>query len=301
MIAKLEMFITLARTRHFGRAAEEVGVTQPTLSAAIRQLEDTLGTLLVRRGSRFEGLSDEGERVLVWARKIVADTRTMREEIMAAKGGLSGTVRLAVIPTALAASAQLTSQLSRNHPNIRISIRAATSVQILEQLADHSVDAGLTYLDNEPLGQVRTVSLYSERYVLLTNGDAGGKYGLGQTVSWADLADLPLCLLTPDMQNRRIIDRHLADALVIDAPRVESNSTIALVSHVLTGGWATILPEQAVAPFIQSGPLVATPIVAPDIRQNVGLVVAPRETQRPVIAALLQEARRIAARYKAEA
>ena len=102
MISKLEFFIALARTRHFGRAAEESGVTQPTLSAGIRQLEDQLGVLLVQRGSRFQGLTPEGERVLIWARKIVADTRALRDEMREVRSGLSGHLRLAVIPTALA-------------------------------------------------------------------------------------------------------------------------------------------------------------------------------------------------------
>src|SRR6478735_8031248 len=102
MIDKLEFFIALANERHFGRAAEECGVTQPTLSAAIRQLEDTLGVVLVQRGSRFKGLTSEGQRVLEWARRIVGDTRTMREELRAARLGLAGHVKIAAIPTALA-------------------------------------------------------------------------------------------------------------------------------------------------------------------------------------------------------
>ncbi|MFN4208624.1 MAG: LysR family transcriptional regulator, partial [Agrobacterium albertimagni] len=90
MIDKLEFFIALARQQHFGRAAEECGVTQPTLSAGIRQLEEQLGVMLVQRGSRFLGLTPEGQRVLEWARRIVGDTRTMREEMRAARRGLAG-------------------------------------------------------------------------------------------------------------------------------------------------------------------------------------------------------------------
>ena len=69
MIDKLEMFIALANERHFGRAAEVCRVTQPSLSSAIRQLEDQLGVQLVFRGSRFQGLTPEGQRVLDLARR----------------------------------------------------------------------------------------------------------------------------------------------------------------------------------------------------------------------------------------
>ena len=83
MIDKLEMFIALANERHFGRAAETMRVTQPTLSSAIRQLEEQLGVQLVFRGSRFQGLTPEGQRTFDWAVRIVGDARTLREEMRA--------------------------------------------------------------------------------------------------------------------------------------------------------------------------------------------------------------------------
>ncbi len=73
----------VASEKSFSRAAELCGVTQPTLSAGIKQLEDTLGVLLVNRSSRFHGLTAEGERVLEWAKRIVGDTRAMRQDVRA--------------------------------------------------------------------------------------------------------------------------------------------------------------------------------------------------------------------------
>ena len=93
MLDKLEAFIALARAQHFGKAAEELGVTQPTLSAAIKQLEGELGVMLVKRGSRFQGLTDEGEQVLGWARRISGDARAMREQMRSARHGLTGRLR----------------------------------------------------------------------------------------------------------------------------------------------------------------------------------------------------------------
>src|SRR5499427_6603255 len=100
MIDKLEFLLALAREKHFGRAAEACGVTQPTLSAGVRQLEESFGVLLVNRGSRFQNFTPEGERVLDWARRIVGDARTMREEINSLRHGLTGQLRIAAIPTA---------------------------------------------------------------------------------------------------------------------------------------------------------------------------------------------------------
>ena len=105
MIDKLELFMLLARERHFGRAAEAANISQPTLSSAIKQLESQLGVPLVKRGARYQSLTPEGERVLEWARRIVADCRSMSEEMRAARTGIAGKIRLAVIPTALATMA----------------------------------------------------------------------------------------------------------------------------------------------------------------------------------------------------
>ena len=291
MIEKLEMFLALAKEQHFGRAAQAVGVTQPTLSAAIKQLEEQLGVMLVLRGSRYGGLTPEGKRVLEWARQIVGDTRTMKEELRAAKQGLSGNVRLAVIPTALTAVSQLTTSFARAHPNVRFTVLSATSIDILKQLEDLAIDAGISYLDNEPLGRVVTVPLYSERYVLVVRADA--PQAALTSIGWAELGTLPLCLLTPDMQNRRIIGGHLAEAGMSVAPAIESNSTIVLISHVLRGGWATILSLKAAEIFLTS-PLRAIPIVAPDARHAIGLIAPYREPHTPVLAALLLEARHMA-------
>jgi DNA-binding transcriptional LysR family regulator len=292
MIDKLEMFIALAQARHFGRAAESVGVTQPTLSAAIKSLEDELGVMLVLRGSRFGGLTPEGKRVLDWARRIVGDTRTMREELRAARQGLAGNVRLAVIPTALTAATDLTTAFARAHPDVHFTVLSSTSIDILQSLDDLQIDAGISYLDNEPLGRVVTVPLYAERYVLILRADA--PLASASTVKWGDLGTLPLCLLTPDMQNRRIIGGHLAEAGVSVAPAIETNSTIVLIAHVLRGGYATILPRRAAEIFLTDPALRAIPITAPDATHAVGLIAPWREPHTPVIAALLQEARRMA-------
>lgn len=290
MIDKLEMFIALARERHFGRAAEACGVAQPTLSAAIRQLEDQLGVTLVSRGSRFRGLTPEGERALEWARRIVSDARALRADMKGAQGGEAGNLRLAAIPTALPFVSRLTAEFAVRRPNVRVTVLSRTSAEILSMLDDLEIDAGISYLDNEPLGRLTVLPLYEERYALVTRGD--GPMGARARVDWAELAALPLCLLTPDMQNRRIIDRHLGDGA---RPRIASNSVIVLISHVLAGGWATILPAATAAFFLEGrAELRAIPIQAPAARHVVGLIAPDRAPPAPLVAALMRQAADVA-------
>ena len=161
MIDKLEYFIALAREQHFGRAAEECGVTQPTLSAGIKQLEDTLGVMLVQRGSRFQGLTPEGSRVLEWARRIVGDARTMREEMRAARQGLAGHVRIAAIPTALAMTPQADDAVPRQ----------ASGRHLLDPVAqlDRGADAARQFRDRHRhhLSGERAAGTGGERAALL--------------------------------------------------------------------------------------------------------------------------------------
>ena len=124
--------------------------------------------MLVLRGSRFQGLTPEGQRVLEWARRIVGDARAMREEMLASDTGLSGHIRMAVIPTALAMVPRLTTPFRQRHPDVTFSILSATSIEVLTKLENFEIEAGMTYLENEPLGRVATVALYSERYRLIT-------------------------------------------------------------------------------------------------------------------------------------
>jgi DNA-binding transcriptional LysR family regulator len=292
MLDKLEYLMALARERHFGRAAETCGVTQPTLSAGIKQLEETLGVLLVQRGSRFIGFTPEGERTLDWARRIVGDARAMRQEIKALKHGLAGRLRIAAIPTALAMVASLTTPYRSRHPNVQFTILSKTSIEVLTLLENLEIDAGLTYLDNEPLGRVNTVPLYQERYQLLTAADA--PLGNRDEVTWAEVAQVPLCLLTPDMQNRRIIEQLLRDAGGDPQPTLESNSVVVLFSHVRTGRWASVMPAKLAETLGLTETIRAIPIVEPEAVHTVGLVVPAREPMTPLNAALVAEARALA-------
>ena len=292
MIDKLEYLIALAREQHFGHAAEACGVTQPTFSAGIKQLEDTLGVLLVHRGSRFHSFTPEGERVLDWARRIVSDSRAMQQEVQALKKGLAGHIKIAAIPTALAMVASLTTPYRARHPNVSFTILSRTSIEILQLLENLEVDAGLTYLDNEPVGRVRFVPLYHEQYHLLTA--AQSPLGDRETVTWAEVGRIPLCLLTPDMQNRRIIDRYLRAVGREPAPTLESDSMIVLVAHVRTGRWAGVMPAKIAEALGLMDTIRAIPITGSEPHPSVGLVVPHREPMTPLTAALVTEARRLA-------
>ena len=288
ILDRLEYLLALARERNFSRAAEACGVTQPSFSAGIRSLEEKLGMPLVLRRSRFQGFTPEGERVLDWARRITGDLHAMRDDINSLKHGLTGCLRIAAIPTALASVAALTTRYKTRHPLVRFSVLACTSDELLQRLYNQEIEAGITYLNNEPFGKLRAIPLYDEHYVLLTAAD--GTLGERAHISWAEIGALPLCLLTPDMQNRRIINRLLANAGRMVEPVLESNSILTLVSHVLTGHWACVLPEKLAAIFSQTAGLRALRIAGSGETLKVGLVLLDRAPLSPLTEALAAEA-----------
>jgi DNA-binding transcriptional LysR family regulator len=291
MLGKLEYLLALAREKNFGRAAESLGVAQPSFSAGIRALEDQLGMPLVIRSSRFQGFTPEGEAVLEWARRITGDVHAMRDDVTRLKRGLSGLLRIAAIPTASATISALTTPYRARHPNVRFAILSCPSSDVLERLHNLDVDAGITYLDNESIGKARAFTLYDERYVLLTA--AAAPLGDRQSVTWGEVGKIPLCLLTPAMQNRRIIDRLLHTAGIVAEPALESNSIVVLVSHVQTGRWASIMPEKLAEIFGLTASLRAIPITHPEEVHRVGLVVPDRDPLSPLTEALISEARRL--------
>lgn len=293
MIDKLEMLIALAQERHFGKAAESLGIAQPTLSTGIRQLEDQLGVQLVFRGSRFRGLTPEGQRALQWARQIVGDARQLREEMRFTRHGLSGRLRLAVIPTALIWAAHLCSAFNRQHPGVHFTLLSRTSSEILHMLENLDIDGGISYLDNEPVGRVTTVPLYQEDYSLVCG--AGSPLAGRAAIGWEELAGQKLCLLTPDMQNRRIISQHLRDAGVTAEVLMESNSTIVLAAQVEQSDWLTILPHEMASFLARGKDMRIVPIIGNGASHGVGLLAPYREPHTPVLAALIEEARKMAA------
>jgi DNA-binding transcriptional LysR family regulator len=292
MIDKLEFVIALARERHFGRAAEACGVSQPTLSAGLKQLEDTLGVLLVQRGSRFRSFTPEGERVLAWARRIVGDARGLRQEIDALKRGLVGHIRIAAIPTALAMVATLTTPFQARHPNVRFTVLARTSHEMLQLIENLELDAGITYIDNEPLGRVTAIPLYREQYHLLTSSDA--MLGAREQVTWEEVAQIPLCLLTPETQTRRILDDRLRQVGAEPSAMLESDSMVVLYAHVRTGRWSTIMPGTLVEALGLMGSVHSIPIVEANAKHTIGLVVPDHDPAPPITAALIAQARQLA-------
>jgi DNA-binding transcriptional LysR family regulator len=183
----------------------------------------------------------------------------------------------------------LTRAMQQAHPSVEFTVLSHSSEEILRALHDFSIEAGVTYLDNEPVEGLMQAPLYRERYCLFVSG--AHPLAAKATVTWLEAAQEPLCLLTPNMQNRRIIDRAFLAANVHPSPRLETNSITNLFASVRSMGLASIMPE-----YFQNvlGPMEgvkAVPLAEPKVEHAVGLVAMSREQQSPLISALFAAAR----------
>jgi DNA-binding transcriptional LysR family regulator len=280
VLRQLEYLVALAREKHFGRAALACHVSQPTLSAAIRQLEEDLGAPIVERGHKFHGLTSQGRLVLEHAHRMLAEADVLRRSLHEMDKGLSGRLRLGAVPTALPIVSHLTGPFHARFPHVSVTVLSQTSQEIQRGIDEFELDVGLTYLDNEPLEHVLTKPIYLEEYVFLT--PAAGPYAQRDKIGWKEAALAPLCLLTPDMQNRRIIDGIFRSVGAQPEPSVETNSIFNLCSHANSGLWSSIVPRQLLQFFGIPRETRAVELIEPSASRTIGLIMSNRDPASPL-------------------
>jgi DNA-binding transcriptional LysR family regulator len=291
LFSQLEYLVALAKEEHFSRAAEECHVSQPALSSGIRKLEAELDVQIVRRANRYEGLTPEGERLLDWARKILADRHALIEEIRTMHDGLSGVLSLGSIPTALPALTLLTGPLRTAHPRVRLSLLSLSTADIKRALIEFEIDAAVGYLDGQVPAGVRMTPLYRERYVLLAAAD---QMPPGRDSStWTEATAMRLCLLTHDMMNRQLLDEVFAS--IDRSPNVvmETNSISTLYAHVRDGSTATIMPHTWLQTFRVPADMRVVPLTEPAVTHGVGLLLPHHEPESMLSRALIKVVRQV--------
>lgn len=287
---QLEYLVTLAREQHFARAAEACNVSQPALSAAIRRLEEELGISIVERGQKFVGFTDEGSRILGWARQTLAAWDGLKQEASISRTQLSGALRVGAIPTTLPILSLLSGPYLRALPDVRQLVQSLANEEIIRRLDKFELDVGVTYLEDQDLRRFRVLPLYRERYVLLARDTAA--LGDCASMSWCDAAKLPLCLLTRNMQNRRIIDAAFLRAGVRPNVVVETDSVFALYSNVRCAEIFSIMPHSLLALFEMREELTAIPLV-PELHREIGIVALSHEPTPPIVAAVWKLTRKM--------
>jgi DNA-binding transcriptional LysR family regulator len=275
IIRKLEYLIALAKEEHFGRAAEACHVSQPTLSTALRQLEAEMGVMILKRGQRYSGLTDRGERVLVFAQRMAVECEHLRRDLENQRGDALGTLHVGVITSAIPIVSALTIPFQKNRPHVVVKISNFNPVEIQRGFEEFKLDIAITYLEEPVRRQGRSHPLYEEEYSLLAG--KGSPLSRHKTISWQDVSELPLCLLAPEMLPSNSPLRDPLTHTGRSSPHIETNSITALYSHVRSGEWVAVLPRSLTGPSQAGSDFVAIPLPRSGAPASVGIMIPDRD------------------------
>ena len=269
--------MALHEHRHFGRAAQACHISQPALSNALRALEEEFGTSIVKRGRVFEGFTPEGELIFQAALRILHEHEQLKQELKSADGHPRGTLRIGAVPSVMPIAARFAAMLQARHPGILPVVRSMSSPDIETGLETLALDMGLGYMAR--LGRrsmpFKPILQNTEHNILFrrASGLPSASMRMGPELTWAEAARQPLCLLTPEMHNRAIVNAALAEAGAQVVPAMETDSVLALALSVLDGQVCSILPGALVGAIRGFMALEAVPLIQPTITTPIGFMV----------------------------
>jgi LysR family transcriptional regulator, hydrogen peroxide-inducible genes activator len=295
-LRQLRYFVSLARQRHFGRAADDCAVTQPALSMQIRELEREIGADLVERRTGDVALTATGIEVAQRAERILAATRDL-VDFARHRDILSGPLKLGIIPTlAPYLLPRLLPRLQQAHPALRLDVRETQTAALVGELVAGALDCILLALPIEH-GDIETVALFKDRFLL------------------AAPADEPLPrkpLRADDVDERRLIlleeghclrDQALAFCATKrrdSAAALGSTSLTTVMQMVANGYGVTLVPEIAAEVEVRDRRVALKRFAAPEPGRTIGLAwrkTSPRrgdfDELRAIIKALLPRQQRL--------
>ena len=274
LLASMRYLVALSEHRHFGRAAQACYITQPALSNALRALESEFGVVIVKRGRTYAGLTHEGEAVLAAAHRMLHENEVLQQLLKSEEAHPRGSLRMAAVPTAIPILTRFAGRLQARHPGIAPTVLSMSSVELEAGLESLSLDIALGYTERMHVREVKLTAWPQsiEHYYLVRRSAHTQALRIGEPIGWAEAGRLPLCLLTPEMHNRSILDQAFAASGVAVAPAIKTNSVLTLALSVGAGEVCAVLPGAMVDAIRSHGQLEALPLVAPEVRTPIGFM-----------------------------
>lgn len=287
-IKQLKFLIALDQTRHFGQAAALCHITQPTLSMRLRNLEEELDLVLVERGQRFEGFTEAGERILAWARTLLAAHDGLQAEAASCRGQVVGSLRLGSVPLASFNPMALLLPLREKFPELQFQLSSSTSEQIVDGLSRNQLDLGICYLDQVNSSFFDVIELGTTTMGLLHDTR---HYQFEQSeLAWDELGDLPLGLLSKGMHYRQSLDMSFRSRGLAPLAVLESDSTFQLIQAITSGMCCAVMPLNCGLEDL-SEHMRITPISEASVLSPVGLLLRRSEPRSAIAEQCFNQAR----------
>lgn len=266
---QLRYFDAVARTSHFGKAAEQCAVTQPALSMQIQELEKSLGVQLIERGRNGAMLTQAGREVAGRAARVLADLRDIVDFARRQGGVLVGPLHLGVIPSvAPYVLPALLPMVRDSYPDLELHLRETQTQHLVEELADGHLDLLLLALPVEH-AEVETIRLFTDRFLLAM---PKSRHLTNRVRATADLLQQDRLLLLEEghcLRDQALAFCELRRVDNIDTFGASNLSTI--VQMVANGLGLTLLPELAVDLEGRHGEIRLMRFADPQPRRTIGL------------------------------
>ena len=239
----LGYLVALAETRHFGKAAELCFVSQPTLSAQLKKMEEQLGVRLVERGQQAR-LTDVGERVVERARRVIGEVREIEELARNLQDPLAGEVRIGFIPTVGPyLLPHIAAPLREQFPRLKLLLVEHQTHRLIELIKSGELDVGVLALPI-PADRLASRPLYTERFLVALPADH--RLAKRRRLSLDDLEGETLLLLEDGHCLRDQALEACALARIREAPDFRATSLETLRQMVAAGVGITLMPGLAV-------------------------------------------------------
>jgi LysR family hydrogen peroxide-inducible transcriptional activator len=287
----LRYLVALADERHFGRAANRCHVSQPTLSAQVRKLEQYLGVSLVERQPKGATLTPIGKQVVERARRVLQESDAILELAGASRDPLAGQLRVALIPTVGPyLLPRVAPALQRDLPKLKLLLYEYQTGPLLERLRAGDVDVGVLALPVVPMDGLDSVVLYEEPFALAMPHTH--RLATRKRVGIDDLRDETLLLLEDGHCLRDQALEVCSRVDVHEAQDYRATSLETLRQMVAAGHGVTLLPELAIAaPIGTTRGLEIRPFDAPPPSRTIGAVWRKSTTRGPAIEAIANSVR----------
>ncbi|TCL75771.1 hydrogen peroxide-inducible genes activator [Rhizobium sp. BK251] len=284
-LRQMRYFEALASTRHFGRAAELVHISQPALSAQIMEMEEYLGARLVERVRGKTILTRKGEEILAHVRIILNEVNRLERSARSDGGTLQGLIRIGIIPTvAPYLVPQFIPQLRQGYPAVEIELKEAVTSRLIADLSEGKLDVVIAAMPIEAEG-IATRSLFTDRFFMAVaeNGEAVLMSPLTETEVNVDR----LLLLE---EGHCLRDQALAVCSAGKRSLVNFGATsmatlLQMVSHDMG---MTLIPEMAIPTETSRNAIRIVPFAEPQPSREIGLAWR-RSDQRDADMAALAE------------
>jgi LysR family transcriptional regulator, hydrogen peroxide-inducible genes activator len=267
-VRQLRYFDALARHSHFGHAAAACAISQPALSMQIKELEETLGAVLMERGARQVRLTKFGEEAALRVRDILLLVDELGEFARASRDRLSGRLRIGMIPTiAPYLLPILMENLTRTHPEVDIYVREALTSKLIQELAEGRLDTAIVALPiSEP--SFTEVALFAENFLLVRPREDTGK----PVPSSKMLREMRLLLLEEGhcFRDQALSFCNMKSSLPRDM--LDASSLSTLVQMVSAGMGVTLIPEMAMAVEARSASVSVARFKNPQPSRIIGMI-----------------------------